>query len=612
MTTPTPLPARQSPNATPPGSPSNASAPHATPTRTSTRRDAFFDWGIFTLLTVGYCAWLLSTVHNLGYARDEGFYFQAADAYLKWFKLLWEDPAAALERQNIDRYWRVNSEHPALIKSLFALSKAAFWDGIRLFPDRGTSYRFVGMAMSALTVATVYLWGVRHLWSYGRYLARVGGLVAALSLALMPRVFYHSHLDCFDMPVVAMGVFTTYTYWRALQTRTWGWAIVTALLYGLMLNTKHNAWLLPFALVGHLLWTQSADLLLGLRKGRLRIPAVLLLMATLGPLVFYALWPWIWHDTIDRLEQYVVFHTRHVYYNMEYLGQTYFEPPFPRSYAWIMTATTVPAITLALFAAGVLVYARHEISERILPWLRTWRSSGFWSSLGSAPSNDNETRQRQSTASLWLMCLGVHYAPWWFDDSPIFGGTKHWMPAYPYMVLFAGYATVVLSRAIILAWRERLPKLSAKTWAAVPIALALSVLIGPLVMTVQSHPWGLGSYTPIVGGAGGAASAGLNRSFWGYTTGAIQEEINEHAEKNARVFIHDTAMQSWSMLERDKRVRKDLRPQLGIAGSDLAIYHHEQHMARVEYMIWVDYGTTRPVHVGTYDGVPVVWLYSRP
>ena len=88
--------------------------------------------------------------------------------------------------------------------------------------------------------------------------------------------------------------------------------------------------------------------------------------------------------------------------------------------------------------------------------------------------------------------------------------------------------------------------------------------------------------------------------------------INDSAQRNARIFIHDTALQSWDMMRRDKRVRKDLRPQIGVAGSSLAIYHHEQHMSRVEHQIWVDYGTVKPLHIGHHDGVPVVWLYQRP
>ena len=32
---------------------------------------------------------------------------------------------------------------------------------------------------------------------------------------------------------------------------------------------------------------------------------------------------------------------------------------------------------------------------------------------------------------------------------------------------------------------------------------------------------------------------------------------------------------------------------------------------RVEYEIWVVYGTVKPAAIGSYDGVPVVWLYTR-
>jgi hypothetical protein len=35
-------------------------------------------------------------------------------------------------------------------------------------------------------------------------------------------------------------------------------------------------------------------------------------------------------------------------------------------------------------------------------------------------------------------------------------------------------------------------------------------------------------------------------------------------------------------------------------------------MGRVEYQIWVDYGTTVPSYIATYDGVPVAWVYERP
>jgi len=81
-----------------------------------------WDVAVCVGLAGSYLALLLATVHDLGYARDEGFYFQAARSYEAWFELLRTDFAAALEPAVIDRYWSANHEHPALMKSLFALT----------------------------------------------------------------------------------------------------------------------------------------------------------------------------------------------------------------------------------------------------------------------------------------------------------------------------------------------------------------------------------------------------------------------------------------------------------------------------------------------------------
>src|SRR5690606_24855657 len=133
--------------------------------------------------------------------------FQAASAYQAWFELWWADPPAALEA--VDSYWRINSEHPALIKSLFALSHALLWDRWQLVSMEGTSFRFPGMLLSSLGVGLVYLWGARAR-------GRLVGVVAALSLGGMPRFFFHAHLACFDAPVVTMWTLAAYCYWRAV------------------------------------------------------------------------------------------------------------------------------------------------------------------------------------------------------------------------------------------------------------------------------------------------------------------------------------------------------------------------------------------------------------
>jgi hypothetical protein len=87
--------------------------------------------------------------------------------------------------------------------------------------------------------------------------------------------------------------------------------------------------------------------------------------------------------------------------------------------------------------------------------------------------------------------------------------------------------------------------------------------------------------------------------------------INERAAPEARVFVHDTALQSWDMLREDGRIRSDLQGTLAIPQSRLALYHYEPHMSAVEYQIWVDYETVVPARIVSYDGVPVVWVYER-
>ena len=546
------------------------------------RRLDRWDFAVCALLLLGYLGLLLSTAHELGYARDEGFYFQAARSYEAWFELLRTDFARALEPASIDRFWSTNHEHPALMKSLFALSHRYLWSGLHLFQEQGTAYRFPAMVLSALGVAVTYAWGARE---SGRW----AGLVAALSLAWMPRVFFHSHLACFDMPVTALLLITSYAFARSL-TGGLGWALATGVLYGLLLDTKHNAWLLPGAFALHFLLTRGAHALRELRARRWPVPHVFLALLLLSPLVFYAGWPWIWHDTLPRLRDYARFHLQHEYYNMEFLGQTYFQPPMPRLYAWLMTLATVPGVTLLLFAIGLGAL----VSERITA--HRARSTASSSSL--------------STPLLWLLCLLLCYAPWWSDKTPIFGGTKHWMTAYPFLCLLAGRGFVFAAARLA----ELLPPERAWQRASHRMllpALASVVLIGPLCMTLHSVPWGLSFYAPLVGGTPGAANLGLNRTFWGYTTGALQGFINQRAPEHASVYVHDTALQSWEMLRVDGRLRSDLRGTLSITGSSLALYHHEPHMRRVEYEIWVDYGHAAPAAIGAFDGVPIVWVYAR-
>src|SRR5262245_52838627 len=169
------------------------------------------DPAIACALAAGYVLLLLATVHDLGYARDEGFYFRAALDYKKWFDILFRDPASAFTQAAVDAHFRSNHEHPVFVKSLFALSVKFVYYKFRLFAESGTAFRFPAMVLAGSAVAVTYLWGKRAI-------GRLAGLIAALLLAMQPAIFYHSHLACFDVAVMSMWLVTTYAYFRSVES----------------------------------------------------------------------------------------------------------------------------------------------------------------------------------------------------------------------------------------------------------------------------------------------------------------------------------------------------------------------------------------------------------
>ena len=233
---------------------------------------------------------------------------------------------------------------------------------------------------------------------------------------------------------------------------------------------------------------------------------------------------------------------------------------------------------------------------------------------------------------VWLSALGtLAVYSFLYRDNPVYRATEQILVGLSvgYLVVVTVKSTlvpkvvtpladgnlwgIVAALWVLLMWTRLVPR---QGWLArlplVPAGLLLCVVVAPAVMTFDSHPWGLSAYTSLVGGAPGAANLGLNRTFWGYTTGAVQGFVNEQVPKRGAVYVHDTAMQSFDLMRRDRRLRPDLRGVWRIHDSSYALYHHEPHMSRVEHQVWVDYGTTAPAHVGTHHGVPVVWIFARP
>ena len=547
------------------------------------------DHALGAILAAIYVGILIVTAHTLGFARDESFYFSAGQSYAHWIELVMHDSARALDKGVVDGVWGQNHEHPSLMKILFGLSNLYLHEKNEIFKDASTAFRFPGMAMSGMAVWVTYLFGAR-------VYSRRAGVVAAVLLAAMPQLFYNAHLACFDAPIMAMWLLAVYIYYRSVQEGGLGWAIACGIVYGLTLDTKHNAWILPAVFVPHAFWVQRQAIAKNLKLGRLVIPTNLVTMAVLGPLVLYALWPWLWSDTAARIQEWVQFHTHHVYYNMEFLGKNYYDAPSPRGYMPLLVVASVPGITMLLFFIGIFDRARALVLRFV---------ASFKKETSRASASD-----KSEADILILLAFAAPLAVFFLPTTPIFGGTKHWLPAYPFLAMLAGRGfDLAANQAEVM-----LPTL--KNWDAQKTEIALGlmmalVFVAPIAETAHSHPFGIGAYVPTVGGFAGGADLGLNRQFWGYTTQSAGPWLEKNAPRNARVFIHDTTGDAWNRMQQEGRIRGDLRATGAPGDADFALVQHELHMNEVDDQIWVAYQNTAPAYVVTHDGVPFVSIYRR-
>jgi hypothetical protein len=300
-------------------------------------------------------------------------------------------------------------------------------------------------------------------------------------------------------------------------------------------------------------------------------------------LVLIGTWPWLWNDTWARLLAYARFHLRHVHYTYEYFGVSYFEPPLPVSVPFVMTLFTVSLTVLVLAALGVY----HVRGTLRLPW----RSKAI-GSLG------------RRTEILWLGCLLAPLLAIALPSSPIFGGTKHWITAYPFLALFGGSGLLsVLERPELEVWAGR-------RWPS--WGLAALFLLPSAVETAHSHPFGLSHYMPIAGGVPGAADLGMNRQFWGFTTGSVAPWIARRLPDGGSVWICDTTHEAWRMMQRDGLIPENIRAASSMHSADLLLVHHEAHFSEVDHQAWVAFGSVHPAHVLLYDGVPIISIYENP
>ena len=425
---------------------------------------------IFPALAAGFLLALLlfswMAAFDPGITWDEPAYVAAGYSHVRWLAHLSSD---SFGYQQIDEAWRLNHEHPPLPKLAYGI--AAVLEGGETMPALISAR----MAASLIFVALVGL----VLFFTAAHYGKPAGVIAAVSLVLMPRVFGHGHLAGLDVPVAFFCFLATILFADFKKSR--GRPVWAGIIWGLALLSKVSAVFVPVIIIPWAIWRAGRKAL---------IPCAVFLV--LGVAVFFAGWPWLWHDTAHRVHTYIINKverfdsaehapgiTGTTNVPVHYLGTTYKNNDAPWHYPFVLTLVTVPV--------AIIVLGR----------------------LGAAKA----PKEKRHITALIIASAAVNIGVFALPGIPKYDGVRLMMPAFPFIACLAGIGGAWLwNRGV--AWK-----------VAVALVFALD-----LALLVHAHPYELSYYNLAIGGARGAQKLGFETTYWGDTvTRDAVEEINRVA-----------------------------------------------------------------------------------
>jgi len=412
------------------------------------------------VLPITFLVFILSWIwsaSDYGLTWDEPLYYSAADSYLNWFNLILHSPIKGLE--SIDFYWCNNAQHPPLAKIVAGI-----------FGSFGT-YRLSGLFWIILLGIQVY----RIVWDYSKsYLAAIVGALVTMS---SPRVFSQSHFVELDLPLSVLWLATVFSFTKSIDSIKW--QILTGVFLGLALLTKITAifiWI-PLVIYGVIYY----------RRAFLR---PLIIVLTIGVIIFFVGWPWLWNSPIDRTFNYIrLFLTFKSPLKVMYLGTAYYSTPW--HYPLFMLFVTIPLVVLILSFYGFFTGLRNKEPLCIISLINIM----FVLALFSRPG------------------------------TLVIDGIRYFLPVIGFVGIMAGIGISHLFQ-----------KLRYSTIWNIGICI---ILVMSLVISYMSvHPFGTSYYNSLIGGLKGARFFGMETTYWGEVMNKeVINYINKNYPENAKLKI---------------------------------------------------------------------------
>lgn len=432
------------------------------------------------LISILFLVLLLATSSNIGLTWDEPAYIAASESYIKWYGEVFTNPSEAFTEESITLAWAPNKEHPPLNKIWSGL----VWSVAKNFTYDLLAHRLGNMILVAILAGLLFFW-IQD--SYGQ----VAGFASVATLLTMPRFFFHAHLSALDVPTAFSIFVVTFLFWKTLDHKQWVWGLLLGLAWGLALATKINSVFIPITLV---LW-----LLIFRRKLYLFIR--LFIMGVTAIPVFFLAWPWLYHDTIERITEYILFITvDHWEIGQYYLGQFFMPPPW--HFGFVMLWAVLPITLTILYFTGI-ISAGIARQDKGLSWLL------FLSAL----------------TPILAIAIG---------QTMVYDNERLIMVSFPFLAGLAGIGfTYLTSRIEKLSTQLNNPNV---TRSGI-ILLALMAFVPQIISMIRLYPHLLSYYGESVGGLRGATDLGLETTYWCESYQRSLRILNERAQPGDLVWV---------------------------------------------------------------------------
>ncbi|MCX7944972.1 MAG: glycosyltransferase family 39 protein [Deltaproteobacteria bacterium] len=538
-----------------------------------------------TTISLIYFITLVSTVSEIGLTDDVDFYMRAAIKYTEWitetFSKALKGDFTGFVQSEIDKYWSYNREHPPFAKLVMGVSHLIFTKWLNI------TNNIIGIRLGIMILVSIL--GFVLCYTVYKYVGFLAAISSSLLLLFMPSFFFHSHVETLDAAVASTYFFSFSAY--LASRRSIKWSILVGIIFGLALSTKHNAPFFYAAILSY--WgIKNIDEFKYIKGHGLKLPKLelsLITMPIIGLLIFYLMWPWIWDDTLKRLNEYMAFHIKHYGIYFYYFGTIYEKPFAPWHSPFVMTFITTPPVTIILGVFGTAII--------ISTLLKTYKNKA-----------DIDTEQQifyELVLVNALVTIGIVALP----NVPKYGGVKLFLPFFPFLAILAGIGVQSMFELL----KKKITQITQKN--TIELTSSLAILLIPIIpaaySTIKFTPYNLSYYNIFIGGPKGALKAGMERQYYDIFYIDLVRWFNKNLPPNAKVtFLPNNKeyVRSAPYYKNDKILREDIRI-VDLNNAEYLVLTHEERWREYPelYKKYKDYPNLYEISI---EGVPLLNVYK--